>query len=126
MLRQDAGLAVAHRYDRMRDQQRLAGGVGDFAEHRIYANIKSDLPLKADNPDSAFLRIYGGGFNVENDFSEGYCEMVRVANWFEDPMGWVCPIPKKWDKFETIKGARIVAYAGPDLKKIWDQESRKK
>lgn len=91
----------------------------DFAQHRIYAKIKSDLPLKADDPDSAFVRIYGGGFNVVKDFSKGYCDMVRVVDWFDDSMGWVCPIPD-WRGFESIKGARIVAYAGPDFKTIRD------
>jgi len=83
----------------------------DLALHKLYAHVESDTPLDA---APAFVRAYSDIFQSPN-FQDGYCEMTRVSNWFEDPTGWVCDLDPAWITFAQIAGTTVVAYAGPDL-----------
>jgi len=83
----------------------------DLQLHKLYAHVESDTPLDA---APAFVRAYGDVFQSPN-YGNGYCEMTRVSNWFEDPTGWVCDLDPAWITFPQIAGTTVVAYAGPDL-----------
>ena len=83
----------------------------DYQLHKLYAHVESDLPLDA---APAFVRVYGEIFQTP-DYGDGFCEMKRVSNWYEDPTGWVCNLDAGWTTFAQIQGATVVAYAGPDL-----------
>lgn len=91
---------------------RIASVLVDLALHRIYAHVESDVPLYE---APAFVRIYGAVFKPDLGFGDGYCQMQRVSNWFEDPTGWVCELNANWTEFSNISGSRVVAYAKADL-----------
>jgi len=95
---------------------RIASVSVDLALHKIIAHIESDLPLDA---APAFVRIYGEVFTTGLGYGDGYCEMRRVSNWFEDPTGWVCTLNAGWTTFPQIQGITVVAYAGPGLFTSW-------
>jgi hypothetical protein len=84
----------------------------DLALHKLYAHVESDTPLDA---APSFVRVYGEVFTTGLGYGNGYCQMERVSNWYEDPTGWVCNLQAAWTTFVQIQGATVVAYAKPEL-----------
>jgi hypothetical protein len=81
----------------------------DLDLDRVYANVKSGNENNA-NSDIEWIRVY------HKDLPDGFLDMERVVNYYEDPYGFEAELPPGFEQTDNVK---VVAYVAQD---VWTEE----